>query len=539
MIPVPTPALAVLAILVAILAALRLPERVAARILTLSRGRTVPILLGVATMLALGWVGGGGLAPTPISTDENAYLLEARLLAHGRVAGPPAPIAEFFEQPWVMVAPKTYAKYPPGQSLTLAPGVALGLPWLMPALLLLLTGGLVFLLARRIIGGGGALLVWSGWFLAPITMAWQSSYFSEVTSAAGWLFAAWAGVRWHEGGGRRWLIGAALALGWTAVTRPFTALLLAIPLGAALLVAVVRRRAWREAAWATFAAVGVLAILPFWNRATTGEWGTSPLTAYTTSHLPWDRLGFAIDSTPPPVPPSADFAAMAHHLLQVHREHTLPALPQTAWTRVRWTMQMTFGGWRIVLAPLALLGLLELGLLGWLAVGSALLLFLGHLIWGHEAGWTLYYAEGVPVWFLLAGAGAAWAARRIWGNSEGARRLTLISACALPLLVGISMLDAEGYRAWRAVRAAESQRFVDLVSGEPGRTIWFVREPGDGAARPVLVANDPDWTHARAWIVHDLGPRNAELQRLAPDRTAWLVDRATGAVTPLPPPIGR
>ena len=531
----PTSLLAALALLLAAVVALRLPDRVAAGARGWAMGRSAPLVLGLLTVLALGWVAGGGLRVTPISTDENAYLLQAHLLADGRIAGAPAPIPDFFEQPWVIVTPRTYAKYPPGQALTLAPGVALGLPWLMPALLLVVTGALVFVLARRLAGPGGALLAWSGWVLAPMTMAWQSSYFSEITSAAGWLVAAWAGLRWHDGRGRRWLVLVALALGWTAVTRPFTALLLGLPLGIALLVAIVRRRAWGDLVAAAAAGCAVLALLPVWYHATTGHWTESPLSVYTTTYLPWDRLGFAIDSTPPLRPPAADFAPIAHHMLQVHHEHTVAALPRTFLDRVEWTMGMTWSGWRLLLVPLALVGFAGLETAGWLAFVSAVLLFLGHLVWGHEAGWTLYYAEGVPVWFLLAGAGAGWLAKRAW-REAGESRLALTLLLALPALGAVSLLDARGYRSWRARRAADSQSFADLVAREPGRSIFFVREADDGLARPVLVANDPDWADAPAWIVHDLGPRNAELQRLAPDRTAWLVERSTGRVLPLPPP---
>ena len=102
MTPAPSAAFALLALVVAYAVAERLPVRTTDRITALLGGRSLPLLLGIVTVLLLGWVGGGGLRMTAISTDENAYLLQARLLAHGRIAGPPAPIPEFFEQPWVM-----------------------------------------------------------------------------------------------------------------------------------------------------------------------------------------------------------------------------------------------------------------------------------------------------------------------------------------------------------------------------------------------------------------------------------------------------
>lgn len=532
-----TAALALVTALVAVTAIDRVPGAWVARATRILAARWFPWSLGIASALLLGWVGGRGLRMTPISTDENAYLLEARLLARGHVSGAPAPIPDFFEQPWVMVTPRTYAKYPPGQSLILTPGVAVGLPWLVPALLLVVTGALIFVLARRIAGPGGALLTWGAWVLTPMTMAWQSSYFSEITSAATWLIALWTFWRWQEGDGRRWLVFTALALGAAAITRPFTALLLGAPIVVLAAVTLLRRRAWGDAVSAGAAGIMLLAILPAWDHATTGRWTVSPLSEYTATYLPWDRLGFAIDSSPPRRPPAADFAPIASHLLTVHREHTVARLPRTLLERTRWTMGMTWDGWRVILIPLALIGLFALGVPGWIAVLSGVLLLLGHLVWGHEAGWTLYYAEATPVWLLLAGAGAARVARRAW-KEAGEEKFGAIALATLPVILLLSVQDARGYRAFRASRASATDQFTAFIGNEAGKTIWFVRETPDPRGQAVLVANDPDWTTAPAWIVHDLGPRNAELQRLAPDRTAWLVDRTTGEVLALPRPAG-
>jgi hypothetical protein len=528
--------LGALTLVLACLVARRLPPSTTERCAALLDQRWTAPLLGVVTLVGLCWVGGGALRMTPISTDENAYLLEARLVAQGRVVGAPAPIPDFFEQPWVMVTPATYGKYPPGQALTLAPGVALGLPWLMPALLVVLMGTLVFALARRLIGGGGALLVWAGWTLTPMVIAWQSSYFSEITTGAMWLVTLWAAWRWSDDGGGRWLSVAALALGWAAITRPYTALLLALPLAIALLPAIRRRRAWRDLVQALAVGTVIVAILPAWNVATTGAWDVSGVARYTATYLPWDRLGFAIDSTPPLRAPAADFAPIAANLLRIHHAHTLTELPATLAARTLWVMRMTWTGWRALLIPFALLGLGVVGRRGWIAVGSAAVLLLGYLVWGHDPHWTLYYAETTPALFLAAGAGIAWCAKRAWGALGGEVLATAV-LLALPVLIVLSVRDAAGYRSIRQARAGATDAFEALIRSEPGRTIWFVREAPDPTGQAVLIANDPDWERAPQWIVHDLGPRNAELLRFAPDRAAWLVDRVSGRVSPISRPV--
>ena len=67
--------------------------------------------------------------------DERAYLLQAEIFARGHWTAPSPPLAAFFEQMHVFIEPAVFAKYPPAHALTLVPGIWLGLPGLMPALM--------------------------------------------------------------------------------------------------------------------------------------------------------------------------------------------------------------------------------------------------------------------------------------------------------------------------------------------------------------------------------------------------------------------
>lgn len=502
------------------------------------RHRLTPLAFGVITALALGWVAGGTLDVEPISTDEAAYLLQARIFASGHITAPGAPIPEFFEQAWVVVAPRIYSKYPPGNSLMLAPGVALGLPWLIPFLLNGVAGCLLFALLRRAVGAPAAVLTWSAWVLSGMAMAWQTTYFSEVTLQVCWLGATAAVWQWWDGGARRWLILAALLAGFGAVTRPLSMLLLSIPLAGAVAVAARRSARWREVAVAALAGLAVVMLLPAWNLGTTGSVTRSPLREYTETYIPWDRLGFAIESTAAVRPAPPDLAPMAQQLMRVHREHTVARLPATLGERVGRVAGNLFTHWRILLLVTALVGVFALRGPALLALSSVVLSLLGHLIWAHQSGWTLYYAEGAALWFLPGALGVVWLLQRGMRarapTGDFAPQVGLAVVLAAPVLFALSIIDSSVYREWRSVRAAESRALTDAVARGPERAIYFVRYGPMTSGHPALIRNDPFLADARAWVVYDLGSRDQELLSMAPDRQGFLIDEADRSIEPLP-----
>ncbi len=69
-------------------------------------------------------------APIPSGADDFSYILLADTLRHFRLANPPHPFSEFFEQVFVLQQPTHSSMYPLGQGLFLAFGwLVFGHPW--------------------------------------------------------------------------------------------------------------------------------------------------------------------------------------------------------------------------------------------------------------------------------------------------------------------------------------------------------------------------------------------------------------------------
>jgi 4-amino-4-deoxy-L-arabinose transferase-like glycosyltransferase len=185
--------------------------------------------------MSVGAVYRGGLQlPEPQVHDEFSCLLAADTFAHGRLTNPTHPMWRYLQTFYVLQTPSYQSKYPPGQGLMLAGGMALtGEPivgvWLA-------TVGLVLAAAWMLSG-----FVPRGWAIAgaavlavhPQIVEWSRIYWGGTLAAAGGVLVLGAWVRLDRAGRAwRWIDAIAMGggLGILLNTRPYEGLAAAIPI---------------------------------------------------------------------------------------------------------------------------------------------------------------------------------------------------------------------------------------------------------------------------------------------------------------------
>jgi hypothetical protein len=495
--------------------------------------KRAPLVFGLV-FGAIVWWTWGQVHPKGLLHDELAYLLQAKLFATGRWTAPAPPMPEFFAQPHVLNDPLVASKYPPGHSLLLALGELVGMPALVIAALSALRGALVFALARRLTNGvvalGTGMLLLHGH-----SLYFGASFFSETTTGALLLVAWYALLRWHQEGGRGWMALVGLAVGWCAITRPFSAVLFALPIAVVVLRRLARTHQWRELGVGLAVGTAVLGVLPLWSARTTGDWRVSPVAVYMRDYMPFDRPHFGYDSTPPRRTPPPDLAYVNTRLDSVQRTHTLANVPETARLRSKFLAAQSW--WEPVpQAGFALIGLLAAPGAALLGAVTALVVFLGYLAHPTWPNWTIYYMETAPVFAFYAVAGFTVILRALAREPEREWRWARAPRAAFALLVtlvctlGMIRIELRFNRRLHLGNANFPRRFAMAVANMPPNSILFVRHAKWHEPDWSIVENDPDFAAARTWIAYDRGDSaNAELLRRV-SRVPFLFDQSRSSI---------
>lgn len=507
----------------------------------LNAGRDAPLfvlILGCG-LHAFFW---GGFSQVAIVHDEASYLLQAETFARARWSVPSPPQSAFFEQFHVLVEPVLASKYPPGHGMLLALGALFGCVGLIPILLNGLTGMMLFLLVRRSCHGWPGLFAWFLWLIAPSALAFRDSYFSEVTTGFLVLLSWWELMNWRESGKPRHLLLLAAIVGWSAITRPLTALAFAIPIGVVVLITCASKRQWRPLMGALALGTCVVALLPIQSWRVTGDATVTPYSHYSEVYFPFDAPGFDKSNIESQRELPTDMQSFRTLYLPIHRAHTSGALPRILLERCREVFHTAWGSWWLLLAPLGFVALIRGSKEIYFAFASSLLMIAAYLLFAHPAQWVLYYLEAQQVIVALAAIGLwqafpklMWFVRRGEAVPEDERTQRAGFATAFVLLGMLPFsLDHARIAQRRLVSRGEAQTaFREQLASLPHKSVVFVRYKEDHDIHTSLITNSANLEEAHAWTVYDRGELNPELMREATGRVAYIYDELTTTMHPM------
>jgi hypothetical protein len=334
----------------------------------------------------------------PHTEDEISYRWQAHVFAEGKLfVASPTQAANMFVPFVIDFQGRRFSKYPPGWPLVLALGVRLGLEaWINP-LLAGVSVWLAYLLGTRlvneIVGGIAAVLMaTSPFFLlnsasllssslslaltGAFALAWLES-FSDRTAASSNCYAAVAGI----------------CLGWLALTRPLTAVGVALPFGINGLSLLwygdgsIRRRVVFIGALAA----GLAGLLFVWQYAVTGRLFLDPYTLW----WPFDKIGFG----------KGVGTTANGYTLKDASEH-MKIMLKAAWRDV-----FGWGKYSWILLPFGL-WVFRRNKTGWAVIIIFFSLVLSYsLYWGTVTRYgPRYYYEGLYSLTILSSAGIVWLA---------------------------------------------------------------------------------------------------------------------------------
>jgi hypothetical protein len=167
----------------------------------------------------------------PHLEDEVAYLWEAKLLARGQtVMEAPTPRRAFWQPFVVDLGGNRFGKYTLGWPLLLTPGVLLGQPWLVNALLSGLSVFLVYRLGLEIFDPDVGVIAAALTAFSPMALLLNGSLMGHTAALCTTLLFMFAYWRMEKGQhALRWAAIAGIGLGFSVISRPLEGLALAAP----------------------------------------------------------------------------------------------------------------------------------------------------------------------------------------------------------------------------------------------------------------------------------------------------------------------
>lgn len=496
----------------------RILSWIAQRVLWLLTATPAWVLIPLLVLQELVWTTGLSARlfhHVPHIQDSAAQLFHARIFALGRLTAPSPPVHDFFAAVHIIDNGRWYSQYPPGHIAALAIGVWLGRPWLVNPVAGGLTIATVYALGRELWDDRTGRLAAALALLSPFLLMMSSEYMNHASALLANALFLWLFARARRTSGLACGLGAGLSLGWLLLTRPYTAVAVALPFAVLAAVDLFRTRL-RSLRWALPMLLGVgvgVGLMLLYNRATNGSpW----VTGYEVAWGAKVRPGFGNAADGPPHTPIAGLW---------HTVRNLSALNE-------WLF-----GWP--LPSLALVGALFAlrcaKLYDWLLLASAASLVAAYFFYYFQDlcfGPRFLY-EANAAWFVLSARGvlACWS----WAGERLLHRDRVVSRTALGALLLGAFACAWGLR-W----PVEKTIFGSLYWGVDRSVLDGVERANirDGVIfvssdySGVLSENAP-LLDGPLVFARDLGPRNAELMAHFPGRQAWV--EHGGVLTPLEP----
>ena len=347
----------------------------------------------------------------PHVPDAVSYIFQAKLLASGRLAAPPPPVADvfdFFSPPFIILSDDKWASvYPFGHPLMLAIGARLGAIWLIPPLVGAASVILVFAIGRKVFHTSVGLLAALLLATSPFFLMTASNFMAHNTAAfyilASLLFLAFIDKRPILYG-----VLAGLFFGLVFNTRPLSAAALMLPFGIYLLSLVLPqgRRLVGVKQISGFMLGGLVMLGAYWfyNLGTTGDAFTSGYQAATVAS---GGLG-------------ESFGFDGRHSVNIGIQNEATQMTFLLLVLNGWPQYI---GLTFVLLPF-ILGTRHRW--DWFLLGSAVFLMGAYTLWRGSAimHGPRYWYEAAPLLMLLAARGADRAAELLTSGADWIRGVT-------------------------------------------------------------------------------------------------------------------
>ena len=485
----------------------------------------------------------------PKMHDEFMHLIQAQLMAHGRLWLPAHPMADFFETFHVFVKPKYAPIYFPGTSLLYVPAIWLGLaPWVMAALI---CGGIVGMTYRvfteLIDGVAGALAAVMALGLPTIhELSLMTTSHAPMLLAG--LLLTWAYLQWRRETRLRWAVALGAIAGWAAIVRPLDALCFLVPMAVAMVLDLRRaapprkqglRHGLRTFAVCTCAAAPFLALQLILDYGVTGHLLETPASRY--AQINWPAASLFYPARDPAHHPPSHLPQFRQFYYTFVVRDTLGPIERNGALNT-WLMTRIPTLFRVTLPSCLLLFLLPAGLSHLTdrprrLVVAALPLFL--VAYGCFPPFLPYYTLlTAPAIFLLVLLGG-----QVVEDAFPARRPIVATLVALAVLAASLTCLSElnpGLRdpnVYAPILADVYQKLHDDLDFKPAVVLFHFDYGDDANQEPVYNWETPNPDDAEVIRAQDLGPRDVELfdyyAHHGPPRMFYLYDRTTATLRKL------